>query len=468
MLKKLLSPVVLFTLAGLVFLLAIVRMVVDVDVPSRPVAGIEVLDTLKERDDLNVVFLVVDTLRADRLSTYGYERPTSPTLDDIASSGIRFANVEAQSSWTKTSMASLWTGLFPSTNGILRHPHAIPEAQKMPAEILEEAGFTTLGIWRNGWVANNFGFQQGFDLYFRPPPNRARQQVAPPNPSAHRLMGSDFDLTEAAVELAEGHRNERFLLYVHYMDVHQYVFESESALFGTGFSDAYDNAIHWTDRNINYLLAHMDEHGLLEKSIVVIVSDHGEAFMEHGMEGHGRNLYPEQVQTPFLIMLPARLDKEVVVETRVANVDVWPTVLDLLGLPPLPNAEGRSLVPLIKAAYHGEEAPAEFEQRLAFGHIDQSWGRSSQEPTPLVGVSRGSMRLYRFPLHPDRPLELYDRTSDPGEQENLADEQPEVADELAAEVDRYMENELPAGSPDVRELDEFRLNQLRALGYVVR
>ena len=115
-----------------------------------------------EEDPPNVIFITVDTLRADRTTPYGYERDTSPTLDRLASQGIRFNRHLSQSSWTKSSMASMWTGFYPTRTGVTRYDHVVPEQAVMPAERLKEAGYSTIGLYRNGWVAPTFGFEQGF------------------------------------------------------------------------------------------------------------------------------------------------------------------------------------------------------------------------------------------------------------------------------------------------------------------
>jgi hypothetical protein len=183
--------------------------------PSRPKAGAEEISTLRERKDLNLIFLVVDTLRADRLGAYGYARPTSPEIDALASTGILFRHVYAQSSWTKTSMASLWTGTYPARNGVLRYDHAIPDEALLPAEILRNAGFRTAGIWRNGWVAPNFGFYQGFDFYLNPKPGRTRAQLQRSHPAPESLSGTDEDVADSAVAFLDSYGRERFFLYLH-------------------------------------------------------------------------------------------------------------------------------------------------------------------------------------------------------------------------------------------------------------
>ena len=450
--------------AGLLLVLA--AQFVKIRVPSRPVRGIEALRELRDRDDLNVVFVLIDTLRADRLSAYGYGRPTSPTLVDLAHSGVRFAHVQAQSSWTKTSMASLWTGTYPGRNGVLRYPDAIPESRKLPAEILKEAGYETFGLYRNGWVANNFGFAQGFDVYATPA-RRRQADVARANPSGGHLPGSDFDVSESAAEFLRAAGGRKTFVYLHYMDVHQYVFDDQSSLFGTTFSDSYDNAIHWVDRNVRHVLTELDQAKLLDRTVVVIAADHGEAFSEHGIEGHGKQLYREVVETPLLLVLPFRLDREVVVDEPVENVDVWPTLLDLLGLPALPDAQGRSLLPAIEAAYRNAPDLAAAE-RPRISQIDRTWGRIESPPDPLVKIARGDWRFYLGPASDPPQIELYDAATDPGEQQNRAADEAETVAAFRAEAERYLADRPTEGRAEVREIDEMRLQQLRALGYVVR
>ncbi len=433
---------------------------------ARPERDASELLALRDRDDVNVVFVLVDTLRADHLGCYGYERDTSPILDRFAEVGVRFARVRAQSSYTKTSMASIWTAANPPGHGIYRYSHALAEGLRLPAEIFRDAGFATAGIYRNGWVAPNFGFGQGFDVYVRPAPSADPVRAQRRAPGAPALKGTDLDVTEAAVEFLRGHAHRRFLLYLHYMDVHQYLYEEESALFGTRYVDAYDNAIHWTDRNLGRLFKELVDLGVMDRTLVVIASDHGEAFYEHGSEGHARNLYAEVTLVPLVLSLPFRLPQPVVVEPLVRNIDIWPTVLDLLGLPPLPGAEGRSLVPLILAAARGE--PQEpLAPRTAEAALDLTWGRVGAEPTVEFSVTEWPWRLLAIPSDPDL-VQLYQLAEDPGEQRDLAGAHPELVARLLPRVEAAVAGEPLPGAREEVELDEMRLQQLRALGYVIK
>jgi arylsulfatase A-like enzyme len=449
----------------------LVRLAIDAsDGDPRPRGTVEDVLALRERGDLNVLFILVDTLRADRLGTYGYERDTSPNLDALAASGIRFAQQVSQSSWTKCSMASLWTGLYPARTRVLRSPDVISPEARMPAEIFRDAGYRTAGIWRNGWIDPNFGFAQGFEVYISPRSQRRQanrlRRIENPNIT---LDGDDGDILFSAFEFLRAHRRERWFLYLHMMDVHQYVYSEDTALFGTSYSDSYDNAIRWVDSLLGHLFRGLEEFGLRENTLVVFSADHGEAFGEHGGEGHARNVYGEVTQTPLILSFPFRLDPGIVVEARSENVDLWPTVLDMLGLPALPDADGRSMLPEIVAAARGE-TPAEGEGAgVAFAQIDQAWGRSQEGPRPMVAVNEGRWRLMFRAGFPER-TELYDKSTDPREQRNIVHRRPEVTQRLRERAVAYLKSPPPPWGEDTPsvEIDEMKMNQLRALGYGVR
>ncbi len=463
------SPWPYFVGAGLLAVLAIASQF-EIAVPSRTVEPPEALRELANRDDLNVVFLLIDTLRADRLGTYGYERPTSSVLDALSSFGIVFETVVAQSSWTKTSMASLWTGTHPINNGILRYKHALPPEATLPAELFQQAGYRTVGLWRNGWVEPNFGFGQGFEIYLRPAPGAERARIERRSPGEGALAGTDEDLTIAAIDFIENFGQERFFLYMHYMDIHQYVYDEAASIFGTSYSDAYDQAIHWTDRLVGALVAKLEEQGVLDRTLIAIASDHGEAFLEHGYEGHARNLYSEVTHVPFIILPPFLLEPGIRVEQPISNADIWPTLLDIAGMPPLPGADGVSMLPLIlDAAGVPTDVPVADLDRPIFAHLDRGWGQPKRDSMPLVSVTYDGRRLIAS-RYVDGSVELYDHGSDPMEQSDLYSEEDPEAVRLLRLIETYEQGATsPWGiDPTEVELDEMRLNHLRALGYVIK
>jgi arylsulfatase A-like enzyme len=437
---------------------------------------------LRFSNDTNVLFILVDTLRADRLGCYGYERDTSPTLDYLASTGVLFEHHLSQSSWTKCSMASLWTSLDPVRSGVTRFDHALPEEARMPAEVFAQAGFRTAGIWRNGWVAPNFGFGQGFEVYERPRPAPVPLDVRRENPHVN-LTGTDHDVVDNALEFIRAHGHERFFLYLHLMDVHQYVYDEQSAQFGSDYSDVYDNSVLFTDTALSRLLTYFADAGLLEKTIVVVTSDHGEAFSERGIEGHAKHVYRESTEIPLILSLPFKLEPGLALDVRSRNIDLWPTLFDLLGLEPSDDWDGRSLVPELLTALSGPDDTVA-EEAYAFSYLDRTWGQVSRPSKPTVAVVEGPLRYVydRDPATGDLAEQLFDRTDDPLERRDRLREAADGAVEAAAggfsyssEADRlrevaeaYLEDSPPPpwgdGSYSV-EIDEMELNQLRALGY---
>ena len=432
----------------------------DGDFDTRKPGTLEDVAKLSDRDDLNVVFVLIDTLRSDHMGSYGYERDTSPVMDYFAATGIRFDDHMAQSTWTKASMASLWTGLYPQRTDVLTYRDTVAPDATLPAEIFRAAGFKTAGIWRNGWVAPNFGFAQGFDYYVTPNARLAPSAMRV-KPIAGRIEGTDIDSIYTAIELLRANRDQRFFLYVHMMDVHQYISTEETAIFGTTYTDAYDNAIHWTDQQIGELMSELFRLGLQDRTLVAFASDHGEAFGEHGSEGHARDLYTEVVRTPFILSFPFKLAPGLVVPELTENVDVWPTILELVGLEPLPEADGKSRASWLIGDRTAAADPA------SFSHLDLSWGQPKLEPNPVVSVRAGPYRLIHRVNDPDND-ELYDTQNDARETSNLASDLPEPLAKLRERAKLYLQARTPweGGAPEI-EMDQLQLRQLRALGYSI-
>jgi arylsulfatase A-like enzyme len=217
---------------------------------------------------------------------------------------------------------------------------------------------------------------------------------------------------------------------------------------------------------IGEIVDSLNDADVLQRTVIAISSDHGEAFMEHGGEGHARNLYREVVHVPFVIVLPLILDRGIRVETMVANIDVWPTLLDLVGLPSMNGADGRSMLPLILAA-GGSASPGSVDalKRPVISHMDQHWGGHSA-PQELVSLIDDASRVIVHREDPTRN-EFYDWNVDPNEQSDRFEMNPPKLESMLDQVERYLrDSEPPWGvqSPTI-ELDAMRLNQLRALGY---
>ena len=330
----------------------------------------------------------------------------------------------------------------------------------MPAENLRDARFVTAGLWRNGWVAPKFGFQQGFDLYANPGVRQAPKSLRR-EARAGRIDGTDIDIVFSAIEFMRSHSDERWFLYAHFMDVHQYVTVEEMAVFGNRYMDAYDNAVLWTDRQVMALISALEQLGLRERTLVVIAADHGEAFGEHGKEGHATDLHGETTLTPLILSFPFILEPGLSLETSSQNIDIWPTLLELLGAPPLNDADGLSLVPLLLGTDSVEHPDTDVAQ------LDHGWGRVNAEARNSVAIREGQLRYTRHEGRPEDD-ELYDLTRDPGERFNIVNDPPEDVAALRERVIAELEEQpIWLEGPEEVGLDELSLRQLRALGYAI-
>lgn len=460
--KRLTDSVWFYALAAVALIVGFLATQVEIGGDPRPLGDHTDIAKLHERADVNLLFILIDTLRADRLGVYGYSRDTSPAIDRLAATGVRFAEHLAQSSWTKCSMASLWTGLYPSRTGVTRSHQGISQDALMPAEILSGAGFRTIALWRNGWIAPKFGFHQGFEVYHTPKPRRIPPSVRREKPTLG-IAGTDQDTIRSAMEFLRTHGDQRWFLYLHLMDLHQYVYDEDTALFGTSYSSIYDNSIRWEDRVVGSLIDEIDRRGIRDKTLIVLASDHGEAFGEHGREGHAKDVYGEVTTTPLILSFPFRLSEPVVVETPTENVDLWPTLLDLFQLPSLIDPDGRSRMPELLAAAQGTSLPPRSTAR--FAHIDQNWARTQNPERPMVSVSEGNLRLL-VGASAGRG-QLFDRSTDPREQTDLSEEQPETLEHMQRLAKAYLERVAPWDAAPEVGIGEAELQQLRALGYSV-
>ena len=437
-----------------------------------PIGSVQDIEDLADREKLNVLFILVDTLRADRMSAYGYERETTPILDNLSRTGIRFSRHLAQSSWTKSSMASLWTSFYPTRTGIVEYDDIVPDEAVMPAEVFGEAGYRTVALYRNGWVAPVFGFDQGFDVYKKPIMTHAQRPDQTSNPTAiHR--GTDEEIIKTAMEFlrVEGDAEQPWFLYLHLMDVHEYTYDKASAIFGSSYSDNYDSSILWTDKTIDIFLGYLLDWGLLRDTVVVIASDHGEAFRERGHEGHARFVYRETTETPFIVLLPFRLDNGgIVVPSRSRNVDIFPTLYDMVGIEApieLDEADGISLLPDILAAARGQTS-AEAYQREGFSHLRQGWGQKNRKvDRSTFALTSGDLRYVHQQIDAEGSGELFDAVDDPHETKDVSAEHAEVIESMRTRGKELAEIDPVWGIPETREINELELNQLRALGYEI-
>jgi arylsulfatase A-like enzyme len=407
----------------------------------------------------NVILIVVDTLRRDRLPGYGALRDAAPALARLAEQGVLFERVIAPSSWTKTSMASIVTARNPDRHGVRGVEDVLPERFTSLAQAFSAGGYETVGINANPWLRREFGFASGYDVY-------EVHSFAPARKLNHR-----------ARTLIADRSGRPFFLYLHYMDVHA-PYLPGAACFGAppldvpGFGpmpdkvlegryrkDAlaapgvqervealYEAEIRCADATIGELLDELRGLGRLDDTIVVVTSDHGEAFREHGTTEHGWNLYPEVYEVPLVIAWPGQLTAGVRVDRQVSSVDLAPTLLELAGLSVPQSFEGRSLLPLEAAGRPDGVAIC------AVGLNDYVPDRDY-----VAVVSREHLFIKE---RRTGAVELYGLRDDPGAQRNLGEQHPAAGPLAALAASAALEK---AGT---QQLDEETRRQLKALGYL--
>ena len=278
--------------------------------------------------DLNLVFITIDTLRADHLGCYGYARPTSPEIDRLAGEGTLFENGWAHAPSTRYSMPAIASGRWPSAiewDESIWWPR-LGRGVRTLAEALHDDGYFTGGIFSFNYfaAADRRGFERGMDFYDT---SRAALHVAVNGPMESRGTSSR-ELADDAIAFIDAHKDRKFFLWLHFYDPHlSYEPHPEVPSFGTERMDLYDGEIRFTDLHVGRVLAHLKELGLWGHTAVVLTGDHGEGFGEHGITEHGFDLYAAQTRVPFIVRVPGLPAQRA--RVPVGHVDIAPTLVNL-------------------------------------------------------------------------------------------------------------------------------------------
>lgn len=467
----------------------------------------------------NVVLITIDTLRADHLGCYGYDRATSPHIDALSRQSTLFERAYTTLPRTTQSVASILTGRYPKTHGARGLFSRLPEVNRTLAEVYREAGYDTAAVVSNTFLRPGQGFEQGFDRYDNPPERWDADSAE--------------DVTTAARDWLDRRSDARpFFLWVHYLDPHwryepgarwvgafdpgytgpftlyqdldagritkgQAIFESRLAPRDEAHVVAlYDGEIARTDEAVGALLARLDRvRGPL---ITLLTADHGESLGEHGYHfAHGEYLYEQGLRVPLMLRAPGLVEAGRRTDALVLNVDVAPTLLALCGIDRLQGAEGRpALAPRGAAdAAGGAAAGASGPPTGGVAAFVPAPGRPflyaesdfqlihPENPRYFVpgpagrwtAAGDGRYKLIHIPRRGGEILELYDLAADPGETRNLADDPAlaEVRARLLREVKGYADYGAgpPASGPrppgvDLDSLSPEDRARLRSLGYI--
>jgi arylsulfatase A-like enzyme len=436
----------------------------------------------------SVILLMVDTLRADHLSCYGYTAHRTPAIDALAADGARFARAYAQASWTRPSVATILTSLYPSSHNAVHKSDILPEQVITLPEVMRGAGYRTVGFADNINIAPLFGFQQGFDEYaFLEPAfffgaTEAAAQLT--IYSQLRLLRERYFsgtkyvenyyqpaevVTARALEwLARSGEQRPFFMFLHYMDPHDPYFTHPYNGEGLArvanpkpdpsqadrYRAAYDGEIRYLDAEIGHLLDGLKARGLYDRNVIVLTSDHGEEFYEHGGWWHGLTLYDEQIAVPLIVKPPRGGDAGVVSQALVSSLDIAPTILALTGLAAPAAMQGQPLRLDV-------EAPAP---------RDYTFAEQDLEGNILQAYHSGRWKLIQANLGNPRglpPRQLFEMARDPREQHDLAAVERDQVAALAAHltaVRSHAEAMAVRGRETV--IDSATEERLRALGYV--
>ncbi|MBV9080644.1 MAG: sulfatase-like hydrolase/transferase [Elusimicrobia bacterium] len=459
------------------------------DAPPAVWAGVRVGNFHRKPGELNVVLISLDTLRADRLGAAGYRRPTSPEIDSLAKKAVYFPHAVSQATWTKPAHMALFSSVYPSINGSETRPGMpgfgrVPDRFPLLTEVLKGHGYLTQAFTSDVFVSERFGFDRGFDDF-------------------SEATGLDGERVFAnATEWLKHHADEKFFLFVHTYQVHapyrHDTFVKDNMTDQERVDAQYDSEVRIASKLVGDIVSRLKSLGLEKDTLIVLISDHGDSLGNHGLKGHGCSLYDELVLVPLMFSLPQRLQPRRLDDLNVELIDVFPTICDLLEITPPAGLMGRSLKPLLL----GGERPSE---TLSVSEVLPSTRPRRSEPTDadseFAETSRYRLRSIRWSgsgryklifgagfagnVEPDRGairlgsawqairqahgVQLFDLTTDPGEQRNIAAEKPDIVAKLQAKLlDRISSNAPPVAS--AQEGGEIKIDgtlseQLRALGY---
>jgi len=400
----------------------------------------------------NIIFITMDTTRADRMGFLGSKRGVTPNLDLLARQSVVFERAYAQAPLTPVSHATIFTGTYPQFHTVTDFGHQLPSLLPYVPEILKKSGYHT-GAFIGSLILDPKasmapGFDRGFDVFeagFHPKhgPDESRYDTV------ERRAG---EVIHRAIIWLDKSHPAPFFIWIHVYDPHAPY--DPPPPYDMRFRDPYDGEIAYTDASLGKLFTHLRERGLYERSLIMVMSDHGESLGAHGEAMHGIFLYDETIRVPLLFKLPGQLLAGRRVASRVRLVDVAPTLLSMLSLPLPPTFQGESLVPVMKATTKGAFADLPAYAETDYPHRAFGW-------SALRSLRSGKYLFVGAPK-----LELYDESQDQRDLRNLAGSSPAVANTLLAQLnDLRNKTSSYHGDRPEQALSAEQNEKLAALGY---
>lgn len=397
-----------------------------------------------QRPRWNVLFITLDTTRSDRIGCYGYQPGVTPVLDGLAQRGVLFERAYTSAPLTLSAHASMFTGLYPPEHGIRTNGKSrLNDELPTLAESFLARGYATGAFIASFVLDSKFGLDRGFQLY-----DDDLTGTAPADEALHRNR-EGIVVVDRALEWLAGQVHRPFFCWIHLYDPHSPYLDHQDQ-FGKRFIDRpYDAEIAYVDVQVGRLLAFVKQHGLDDRTLIVVVGDHGEGLDEHQERRHGQMLYNSTLQVPWIMALPGTIPEGRRIDVPVSVADVYPTLIEGAYLQGASRTSGRSVMPLVRG------------QKLA----DRSLYAETNEPllesgwSPLRSLIHGQWKYIRTPRE-----ELYDLVSDPGETRNLATELKPQTQSLEQQLTE-LERGLKLHHGNSVKLSAAELRKLASLGY---
>lgn len=403
-------------------------------------------------DEMNIILFTIDTLRADHLECYGYERVKTPNINRLAGEGILFEHNIVQAPLTLPSHSSILTGTNPLYHGIRDNGgFYLDESHITLAEALKNREYSTGAFVAAFVLDSRWGLDQGFDYYFDNFDLTKYKTI-----SLDSVQRRGDEVLAEAYKWLESNSQNKFFAWIHLYDPHTpynppepYKTQYKGRRFGL-----YDGEIAYVDQLMGEFRHFMEEKNLLDKTLVIFTSDHGESLGEHKESAHGFFIYDSAVRVPLIIRFPENKFKGSVITNQVRSIDILPTILNMLGEKSPENVQGVSLLPLILGKEAGDELRA---------YSETYWPRYHYGWSDLKSLRRGQYKFIDAP----KP-ELYDILEDPGEVNNLVNKKASLGHdmkrELKALIDKYSTEGIEDAGPI--KIDNDSLVKLQALGYI--
>jgi len=461
-----------------VFMVPLLLIVLSIPILCKfALAGIS--DTcLQAGQPYNVIVIGIDTLRADRIPASGKTakgRNLMPNLNALAAEGTIFENAISQSIWTTPAFSSIFTGKYPHQHGAISYPRPLlRDKETTLAEIMREAGYLTAAVISNYYVGSKCGLDQGYVYY-----NENNMS----NPKSITSQA----VTDDTIAFLEKHGDKRFFLFAHYFDPHSIYMDHQEFNYADKYAgllkkfspamntpnrfrailgpvdidyitDLYDEEVAYTDKHVGRLIDYINKHNLKQNTMLVVVSDHGEEFMEHGLIGHLGSIRRQVIHVPMFIVLPEIEHKTNTVSQIVETRNIFPSILDFIKLPYDIEDSAFSLIPLTQT---GKETDSYEKLNYAFTVHDGSYD--------TMKMSSLWTDQWRLMVHHDSQKEfLFDVQKDLHENKNLIDEKPEILAELRRILYEWLrkmevsdEQIFPHSNPTQKEIQ-----RLKSLGYL--